>query len=156
MTMNSETAEILQAVGGRGTSVLLRSETATAATESVLEWAAEQGWTVVDLGGFYGTDLRGAPSVGGDPLVSARGVPPWVVELETGEGPRMLLLPDVVALSASMTETNTSVLRTLLKDRHVPGRGTLPEECFVLATAADDDGVLPGLSGDALMHLSLT
>jgi len=147
-------AEVLEGMAKAGLSVFVRAASAQAATSDVLAWAAEQGRTVIDVSPFYTTDLRGEPFVSGSPPVSDRALSPWLLQTVDGSGPKMLLLPDVVEASSWMSHTNVSVLRTLLKDRRLPN-GTRPADCFVVATAAQGEGALPGLSGDAVAHIRL-
>jgi hypothetical protein len=147
--------DVLDAVAKSPSSVFVRAATAQAATEEVIAWAEERGLKVVDVSPYYGTDLRGQPFVGGTPPVSGVACPPWVAALLDGDGPRLLLLADVVAASRWMPSTNTSVLRSLVKDRDLSS-GRLPDDCLVVATAAAGEGGLPGLSSDTHMHLTLS
>lgn len=152
--MDSVSTQVLAAAAAAAKSTLVRASTAQEATKQVLGWAAATGRAVVDLSGHYGSDLRGEPSVGGEPLVSGPTIPPWVAAVVEDEGLQLLLLPDVVAASALLPSTNISVLRGLLKDRRLPG-GEMPRTCFVVATAAKAEGPFPGLSGDAVLHIDL-
>ena len=153
--MDSVSTQVLAAAAKAAISTLVRASTAQEATKQVLDWAAAAGRTVVDLSPSYGSDLRGELSVGGEPLVSGRALPPWVAAVVEAEGPQLLLLPDVVAASALLPSTNISVLRGLLKDRRLPA-GEMPRTCFVVATAAKGEGLVPGLPGDAVMHIDLS
>jgi hypothetical protein len=147
--------DVLDAVAKSRSSVLVRAATARAATEEVIAWADERGWKVVDVSPYYGTDLRGQSFVGGTPTVSGVARPPWVAALLDGDGPRLLLLADVVAASSWMPSTNVAVLRSLVKDRELAS-GRLPDDCLVVATVATGEGGLPGLPGDTHMHLNLS
>lgn len=154
-TVNASEAEVLAALAETGKSVMVRAATAETASSEIIAWATERDRKVVDVSPFYGNDLRGSRSVGGDPLVSGPAAPSWVLDVVEHEGPHLLLLPDVVAASAAMSTTNISVLRDLLQDRRLPG-GNLAGDCLVVATASFEDGSLPGLSGDALAHIKLS